>query len=268
MLPGAHAIRIRPTEMVPDPAYARKLVRIGAPASVENTGRAVSVNAILFVVTLFSTPVVAAFGVGVRVFSLVFMPAIALDRGVETMTGQNIGADKPDRAAATAHFAAKVGFLLLAALGVVIFVFAPDVIRLFDDNPEVVREGATFLRWVAPTFGFAGILRAYSGGFRGAGKTLTAAAIAILMFGFIRLPIAYVASQDLLPFEFWIFGARTPQGIWLAFAASSVVAAVIAYAWFRRGTWREADLTDDPTVEAGPDPGTDPDADPADLTDD
>ncbi len=234
MLNGSHGIRIHLSELRPDFEYVGRLLRIGVPASLENTGRALSVNLLLFIVGMFSTTVVAAFGVGIRVFSLIFMPAIAVDRGVETMTGQNIGAGKYDRAAATNHFAAKVTFLILAALGAVIFLIAPEIIGLFTDDQGVIREGATFLRWVAPTFGFMGVLRAYTGGLRGAGKTLTAAAISILMFGFIRLPIAWVASQR--------FG---PDGIWLAFAVSNVAAAVIAFGWFQRGTWRKADLTDD-----------------------
>jgi len=179
MFRGAHGVQINLRQMIPDLAYSKKLLRIGVPASVENTGRAISVNAVLVIVTLFSTPVVAAFGVGIRVFSMIFMPAIAIDRGVEAMTGQNIGAGRQDRVVATNRFAAKTSsFLILSALGVVTFVFAPEIIGIFDDSPAVVAEGATFLRWIAPTFGFVGILRAYSGGFRGAGKTLTAAAIA------------------------------------------------------------------------------------------
>ncbi|WP_136717694.1 MATE family efflux transporter [Halorientalis salina] len=236
MLNGSHGIRIRISEMVPDFDYLGRLLRIGVPASVENTGRALSVNLLLFIVGTFSTTVVAAFGVGIRVFSLIFMPAIAVDRGVETMTGQNIGAGKPDRAAATNHFAAKVTFLILAALGAVIFVIAPQIMAVFTNDAGVIEEGARFLRWVAPTFGFMGVLRAYTGGLRGAGKTLTAAAIAILMFGVIRLPVAWVASQR--------FG---PDGIWFSFAVSNVAAAAIAFGWFQRGTWREADLTDDET---------------------
>jgi len=247
MLRGTRGVQINLSEMGPDLTYARKLVRIGVPASVENTGRAVSVNALLFIVGTFSTTVIAAFGVGIRVFSLIFMPAIAVDRGVETMTGQNIGAGKPDRAARTNRFAAKVTFAILAVLGVLIFVAAPAVIGLFTDDPGVISEGATFLRWVAPTFGFMGILRAYTGGFRGAGKTMTAAAIAIVMFAVIRLPVAWVFSQDLLPFGFWFLGERSPQGIWFAFFVSNVVAAVIAAVWFERGTWRDVDLTEDAT---------------------
>nr|WP_272494397.1 MATE family efflux transporter [Natronomonas aquatica] len=243
MLRGSHGIQIYFRQMVPDLGYSKKLLRIGIPASIENTGRAISVNAVLIIVTLFSTSVVAAFGVGIRVFSMVFMPAIAIDRGVEAMTGQNIGAGRDDRVVATNRFAARVSLVLLSGIGVITFLFAPDIIRLFDSTPAVVAEGATFLRWIAPTFGFVGVLRAYSGGFRGAGKTLTAAAIAVLLFGFIRLPIAYVASQNLVPVDIWFFGSRTPSGIWFAFAFSGIIAAIVAAGWFELGKWRGVELT-------------------------
>jgi len=250
MLRGSHGIQIHLRQMIPDLGYSRKLLRIGIPASIENTGRAISVNAVLVIVTLFSTPVVAAFGVGIRVFSMVFMPAIAIDRGVEAMTGQNIGAGRDDRVVATNRFAAKTSLVLLSTIGILTFAFAPDIIRLFDSTPAVVAEGATFLRWIAPTFGFVGVLRAYSGGFRGAGKTLTAAAIAVLLFGFIRLPIAYVASQNLVPVDIWFFGSRTPSGIWFAFAVSGIIAAIVAAGWFELGKWRGVELTQRSDTEA------------------
>ncbi|WP_336001010.1 MATE family efflux transporter [Halorientalis halophila] len=243
MVQGRRGIQINVRDMVPDLSYARRLLRIGLPASVEGTGRAVSVNLLLVIVATFSVTVEAAFGVGIRVFSTIFMPAIAVDRGVETMTGQNIGAGEPDRAATANHFAAKASFVILAALGVVTFVAAPAIMGLFTDNPAVIAEGANFLRIVAPTFGFMGVTRAYSGGFRGAGKVLTAAAITVLMLGLIRLPIAWFGAQ--------IYG---PSGIWASFAISNVLAAAVAFLWFRRGTWREADLTEDgETDEEGED---------------
>ena len=76
-------------------------------------------------------------------------------------------------------------------------------------------------------------MRAYTGSFRGAGKTLTAAAISVLMLGVIRFPIA------------WGFATAIGEtGIWLSFAVSNVVGATLAYAWYRRGTWRDSDLTE------------------------
>jgi len=256
MLAGTRGIEIHPREMVPDLAFVPRLLRLGVPASIEGTGRAISVNLLLVVVATFSVAVEAAFGVGIRVFSLIFMPAIAVDRGVETMTGQNVGAGKPDRAAAANHFAAKASFAVLAVLGVVIFATAPAIMRVFNDDPQVVAEGARFLRVVAPTFGFIGVVRAYSGGFRGTGKTLTAAAISLIMLAVIRLPVAVVASQGVLPDWVPYLSVPNPLGIWLAFPISNVLAGLLAYAWFKRGTWRGADLTEGgsmtPEVESSP----------------
>ncbi len=109
----------------------------------------------------------------------------------------------------------------------------------------MIEVGATFLRYVAPSFGFIGIMRSYNGGFRGAGKTLTAAAIAVSMLGLIRLPIAWVAS-----------GFMGPPGIWLSFVVSNVAGAVIAYVWFGRGGWRSADVRGS-SVDVADEPATD-----------
>ncbi|EMA57024.1 MATE family efflux transporter, partial [Halorubrum lipolyticum] len=84
MFRGVRGVRINLRDMAPDASYLRRLLRIGLPASVEGTGRAVSMNLLLFIVALFPDPVVAAYGIGTRVFSVVFLPAIAVARGVET----------------------------------------------------------------------------------------------------------------------------------------------------------------------------------------
>ncbi len=232
MLRGNRGVRIRPRQMLPDLDYFRRIAALGGPASVEVTGRALSVNFLLVVVGLFSTTVVAAFGIGTRVFSVIFLPAIAVAQAVETMSGQNIGAGKPDRAEATADFAAKTMFVILSGMGVVVFFFTEPIVAVFTTDPDVVREGANFLRTVAPTFGLLGVLRAYSGSFRGAGKTMISAAVAIFALGVVRLPVAWFGAQE--------FG---PSGIWWSFVVSNVVGAAVALVWYKQGTWRDADLT-------------------------
>jgi len=238
MFRGRRGVEIHLRDMVPEFAYLRRLARIGVPASIEGTGRALSMNLLLFIVATFSDPIVAAYGIGTRVFSVIFLPAIAVARGVETMTGQNIGADKPDRAEQAVTLAAKVLFGILSAAGIIVFIFPEPIVSVFVGADQaaagqVVSAGAQFLRYVALTFGFIGIMRAYTGSFRGAGKTLTAAAISVLTLGVIRFPVAWVAS-----------GPLAETGIWLSFAISNVAGAIIAYAWFQRGTWRTADLTE------------------------
>jgi len=247
MFQGTRGVQINLRDMAPDLTYLRRLVRIGLPASIEGTGRALSINLLLFIVGMFPTTVVAAFGIGTRVFSVIFLPAIAVARGVETMTGQNIGADKPDRAEQAAGLAAKVLFGVLSGAGILVWVGAAPIASVFTTDPAVVGVTEEFLRYVALTFGFIGVMRAYTGSFRGAGKTLTAAAISVVMLGVIRLPIAWVAA-----------GAIGETGIWLAFAISNIAGAVIAYLWYQRGTWREADLTErGPDIDASESTATD-----------
>ncbi|MFB6096196.1 MAG: MATE family efflux transporter [Haloferacaceae archaeon] len=255
---GARGIQIHLSDLAPDLTYLRKILRIGVPASIEGTGRALSINALLIVVGMFSTTTVAAFGIGTRVFSVIFLPAIAVARGVETMSGQNIGAGEYDRAEQANYVAAKGLFVILALVGLLIFMVPAPIVSVFTDDPEVIAVGVEFLRYVSLSFGFIGIMRAFTGGFRGAGKTLTAAAISIITLAGIRLPVAFVASQFQLPIPYaeYVAGAR---GIWIAFLISNAAGALIAWAWFRRGTWREAD------VRGTPGPGA-PESDVVDTT--
>ncbi|SEV88778.1 MATE family efflux transporter [Natrinema salifodinae] len=236
MFQGTRGVRIRLRQMRPDLSFAKRLVRLGVPASVEGMGRALSINLLLVIVGLFPTTVVAAYGVGTRVFSVIFLPAVAVARGVETMTGQNMGADEPDRAQAAADFAARTMFVILGALGIVAWIGARPIVAVFTTDPEVVDIGVSFLRYVAPTFGFIGVMRSYNGSFRGAGKTLTAAGIVLVIYGLVRLPVAAGLSQMTIGY----------RGIWIAFAVSNVLGAGLAFAWYRRGTWRTADVTEGP----------------------
>lgn len=229
---GSHGVRIRLSAMKPELEYGRRLIDIGTPASVEGTARALSINLLLIIIAMFPETVVAAFGIGTRVFSVIFLPAIAFSQGIETMTGQNIGAGNRDRARQANHFGAKIMLGTLTGLGVVAFVAAAPIVSVFTTDPAVVEEGATFLRVTALTFGFMGVMRAYSGGFRGAGRTMIAAAISVLTLGVIRFPLAWLGAE--------LVGSN---GVWLAFAVSTIVGGCIAYVWFTYGDWLEEPLS-------------------------
>ncbi len=236
---GKRGIEISLEQMKPDFSFFKKMMGIGIPASVEGTGRSVSVNAVTAVVGwTFTDPIVAGFGIGIRIFSMIFLPASAVGRGVESMTGQNLGAGNFDRAGETAREGAKYSFLILTAFGVLTFMFADQIAGVFisstQENSELIAgTGAEFLRFVAFSFGFIGVLRSYNGSLRGAGKTLTAAVISIATLGIIRLPLAYFGSIKV-----------GTTGVWAAFFISNVVGATIAYLWYQKGTWKQT-VTED-----------------------
>lgn len=233
---GSRGIQISLNQMKPNLSFFKKMLHIGVPASAEGTGRSLSVNALVAVIGAFfaGTAVVPGYGIAVRIFSMVFLPAAAVGRGVESMTGQNLGARNYDRAAETARFGAKWTFLILTGLGVIIFILAQPISSIFTKSPEIAAVSAEFLRYVAFSFGFIGVLRSYNGSFRGAGKTVTAAVISIATLGLIRLPIAYFGAANI-----------GTKGVWIAFAASNIAGAIIAYLWFQKDTWRQTITEED-----------------------
>ncbi len=233
MFRGNRGVKIRLRQMIPGRSFARKAVDIGVPASVEGTARSLSINLLLFIIAAFPESVVAAYGIGTRIFSVIFLPALAVSQGVETMTGQNIGARKLDRAAETNHFGARAMLVGLTVLGAVVLIAPEPIAAVFTNDPAVITQSATFLRFSALSFGFIGVMRAYTGGFRGAGKTMIAAAVSVISLGLVRLPIAWLGTA-----------ALGTVGLWIAFPVSNVAGGLVAYLWFKRGSWREGDLTD------------------------
>lgn len=228
LLNGWRGLKISLSKMIPDFSFLKKLLKIGVPASIGTTGRSVSINVLVAIVGVFSTSVIAGYQVGTRIILILFFTAMSVSRGVSTITGQNLGAENFDRAEKVNYIGAKYLFLILTGIGVIIFLFPKIFISVFTNDKQIVEVGVEFLRYTALSIGFIGVMRAFAGGFRGSGKTLTAAAISIITLGVIRVPVAFTASRFL-----------GPTGIWLAFPISNILGATIAFLWFRKGTWKQ-----------------------------
>ncbi|PSQ41865.1 MATE family efflux transporter [Halobacteriales archaeon SW_7_68_16] len=220
-----------------------KIVRIGAPASIEQSTRALGVALVTALVAIAGQEAVAGYGIGNRLTSLVFLPAIGLARGTETVVGQNLGADQPDRArrAVYASVALIAGVLVVVSAVVVALATSITAVFITGANADaVVGIGADYLRIVGPTFALLGAFRVVQGGFRGSGSTTTAMAFSILALLVLRVPAAYALVRS---------GAGA-TGVWWAIALSNVLALVAAGAWFLRGDWTDGVV--DPDATPGP----------------
>ncbi|GAA0247154.1 hypothetical protein GCM10009000_073910 [Halobacterium noricense] len=84
-------------------------------------------------------------------------------------------------------------------------------------------------------FVFMGVLQVILGAFRGAGNTRTALVFSMVTLWVVRVPATYY----LVFVEGW-----GPNGIWVAVALGDIVGAIAAVAWFLRGTWKKAVVTE------------------------
>ncbi|MFC6824263.1 MATE family efflux transporter [Halopelagius fulvigenes] len=237
---GRVGIDISPADLLPERETVEKIVRIGAPSSVEQSTRALGVTVLTALVAYAGTAaagvdtatVVAAFGIGNRLNSLVFLPAIGLAQGTSTVVGQNLGAGQSDRAERAVHVSAGVIAAVLVFVSAAAYLFAEPIVAAFIPGEEaVIAIGADYLRIIGPTFLFLGVFNVVNGGFRGSGSTRTAMAFSLVSLWVLRLPVSYVLVE---------FLSMGPTGVWYGIAVSNVAAAVLAAAWFTRGTWKSS----------------------------
>jgi putative MATE family efflux protein len=239
---GRVGIHLSPRDLWLKPDTVRKIVRIGAPSSVEQSMRALGVTAMTALVAFAGAAAagaetgaaVAAFGIGSRITSLVFLPAIGLAQGTSTVVGQNLGADQADRAERAVFLGVGVVTAAMAVVSVLAYAFAEPIFAVFIEGAEageVVRIGVGYLHIIAPTYAFMGAFRIINGGFRGSGSTRLAMIFSIVSLWVFRIPPAYLLITR---------GGAGVEGMWYAIAFSNVAVVVVAGAWFLRGTWKEA----------------------------
>jgi len=250
LLSARFDITLRLHALRPDAETVLGLLRLGLPASVEQSTRALGLIVMAALVATFGTVTVAAYGIGMRILTFVIIPALGLSMATSTLVGQNIGAGKLERARAVARASAWLGFGVLTGIGVLGIVFARPLVAAFIPGAhQAIAEGARFVRIIALSFGLLGVQQVLSGTFRGAGDTRSAMALALLSLWVMRVPLALVLSKT---------AGLAQLGVWIAFPASNVLGAGAAVVWFLSGRWQRARLTAGGSAQTAT-----PDADPA-----
>jgi len=227
--------------MIPDRKLIRTIIRLGLPSAVDQSTRALGIAVMMLLVSSFGTTVIASYGIGARILSFVIIPAMGLSMATSTVVGQNVGARETKRAADAARIGMIAGFVGLTLAGVLLFFVATPVVRAFvPDASGVIRTGSHFMRVMALSFGFVGVQMVMSGALGGAGNTMASMALSLLVFWVLRFPIAWTLSGPV---------GMGAEGLWWAFPASNVAAAVIAVAWFLRGTWMRRVVDEEARLE-------------------
>ncbi len=209
----------------------KKAFKLGMPSSIEISARALGLTIMTGIAAKFGTEVLAAYGVGARLISLVVIVGLGLLRATTTLVGQNMGASKIDRAETTTNYAGIIAFGSMTFIGICFYFFAEPIIRTFlDAEDHVVSMGVSFMKIVAPSFGFMGVQLALIGAFRGSGNTFQSMLLTIIGIWAIQFPFAWIVSS---------MESMSYLGVWWSFPVSYVIPAIITYAWFKTGKWKK-----------------------------
>lgn len=228
---GKKGIKIRLVYMRWDFKWIKNLFSLGLPASLDQSSRAAAMAAMVMLVTSFDSEIVASYGVGARILSLVVVPALGLSIATTSLVGQNIGAGRLDRAERVGNIGMLIAAFGLSFLGIILFFLAEPLTRFFvPDDPEVIEVGSKFIKIMAPTFGLLGIQQVLNGVFNGAGLTKVSMLISVIVLWMARFPVAFMLSNNT---------SLSYEGIWWAFPISNAIAATIAFVYYKRGSWKK-----------------------------
>jgi len=231
---GYQGIQLKWKEMRPDWPLIRKSFKLGFPSSIEFSARSLALSTMVFLVTAYGTQTLAVYGIGVRLLSLIVIPAMGMSQATSTLVGQSMGAGKIEDAAHITRLATWICFGLLSSIGVICYFFAPVIANFFVQHEPTVKDGSVvFIHIGAFFFGFMGIQAVLGGAFKGAGLTTRSMLLSIINGWLIQIPAAIVLSR----LFHWGY-----IGIWISSPLSNVVASLIAVFWYRRGDWKHKKL--------------------------
>jgi len=227
---GKYGILLRTAHFRLDPKLISMAVGIAVPASVEQSTRTLGSLLLTGLAAQFGTRALASFGLGMRIIMLFFIPALGFATATGTLVGQNLGAGLTARARQAARLGGWFIFASLTVAGLLFLPAARPVAHLLVPSDEAVVDlAAGFVRVVAPAFGIIGAQQVLAGAFRGAGQTMQAMGLSLLMQWGLQIPVSYALSL------------HTPlglAGIWWGFPIANSVALLATLVWFRRSHWK------------------------------
>ena len=209
--------------------YVRNACKISIPIAIQN----ILMSGAQIVSTMIVAPLgniaIAAHSFAITAESLCYMPGYGIGDAATTLVGQTHGANRMDLCKNFAYMTVGLGMAVMALMGVVMYVFAPEMIGLLSPVESIQELGTTCLRIeaFAEPF-FAASIVTYSVCV-GAGDTFKPAAINLSTMWFVRLTLAYGLSKS--------YGL---EGVWIAMAVELTFRGILFLARLFRGSWTKS----------------------------
>ena len=216
--------------MRPAPRLAARLLQVSAGGIGQFLVTTTSWIGVMRIVALYGSAPVAAYTIAIRMIEFVLLPAWGLGNAAATMVGQNLGADLPERACDSAWKAGRYNLVFMTTVGIVTFVFAPQITGLFSSDPDVLLYGTACLRILGVGYPAYALGMVMSQAINGAGDTMTPTILNLIAFWLVQIPLAYWLAAG---------AGLGPNGVFIAIVAGESLLTVMAVAVFRRGHWQK-----------------------------
>ena len=181
------------------------------------------------IISLFGETVLAGYTLSLRLIHVAILPSWGVSNATATLVGQNLGAERPDRAERAVLLTGLLNFAMLSGIALGFWAFAEPMVGAFTSDGAVIATGTQSLKILSTGYIFAGFSMVFGQAFNGAGDTATPAWVNFLCYWCWQLPLGYTLARPL---------GIGVEGVYAAVVISGATWAVVGYILFRRGKWK------------------------------
>ena len=199
--------RLQIKKLVLDKEILKQLLKIGLPSGVQNSIIAFANIIVQTYINSFGEMAMAGLGVFSKIEGFAFLPITSFAMAITTFIGQNLGAHEFDRAKKGARFGIIITVLSAEAIGLIIYIFAPQLIGAFDSSPEVISYGVAKAHNATIFFFLLAYSHAIAAVCRGAGKAMVPMFVmlafwCVIRVAFLAITIPITQSIEML---YWVY---------------------------------------------------------------
>lgn len=227
---GKSIIRFRKRHLRADWPIIKSMVSVASPGTIQFIiGSCSWILLARLVATLGHDDASAGYQIAIRTVIFFLLPAWGISNAAATLVGQNLGAQRPDRAEQSVLKTAKYSAIFMAIVSVIFLVGAGPIVSIFTKEPVVMDYAVDALRIISAGYVFYGIGMVMINAFNGAGDTWTPTWINLAGFWAFQIPLAYLLAKVL---------EMGPVGVFIAIPVAEVAITLAAIVLFRRGKWK------------------------------
>ena len=173
----------------------KTIIRFGLPSGIQNSVIAFANLVVQSSINSFGKAAMAGCGSYSKIEGFAFLPVTCFTQAIATFVGQNLGARKYDRVKKGVAFGVVCSCVMAELIGVISYVFAPQLIGFFNGAPEVVDYGSRHMRTICLFYCLLALSHCIAAVMRGAGKATVPMVTMLVCWCLIRVTYITVAVR-------------------------------------------------------------------------
>ena len=207
--------------------YLAQIFQVGIPAGIQSTVINFSNALLQSSVNSFGSTAMAGYTAANNVLGFLYASVNAVTQACMSFTSQNYGVGKYKRMDRVLLDCGILSFVIAFVLGCGSYIFGGEILKIYTEDPEVIRCGVEILSITTVPYFLCGIMDLFPGALRGMGHSGVPMILSII--GTVGTRIVWI---------FWIFPEyRSLYTLFISYPASwgiTIVMQVICFIFVRR----------------------------------